>query len=88
MEASVRYMDNPVDKRGKLEAELFSYKITKDRKVFISYNGRLVTTLSGTKAESFITEIDNIDGIEAQLVMAKATGHFKHGNEKSVRRRL
>jgi len=75
-------MDNPIDKRGILDDEIFTYRITKDRKVFISYHGKQVIILSGHKAEEFISDIDNASGKDAQLIMAKATGHFKHGNEK------
>jgi len=80
-------MDNPIDKRGVLDEEVFAYRITKDRKVFISYHGKQVTTLSGNKAEAFIADISGTQGKEAQLVMAKATGNFKRGNEKAYKRR-
>lgn len=61
--------------------EVFSCKITKDKKVFISWYGKQVTTLSGNKADNFIADIEEADEIEAQLIMAKATGNFKRGNE-------
>ena len=71
-----------VDKRGILDEEIFTYRVTKDGKVFISYEGRQVTILSGGKAEKFIASIERVEGKEAQLVMAKITGNFKRGNEK------
>jgi len=71
-----------VDKRNLLDADIFAYKITKDNKVFISYEGKQVTILSGKKAEEFINKIRNCEGKEAQLIMAKVTGNFKRGNEK------
>jgi len=80
-------MDKNIDKRGVLDGEVFDYKITKDRRVFISFYGKQVTTLSGTKAEDFITGIEEADGKEAQLLMAKATGNFKRGNEKAFKKR-
>ena len=76
-------MENKVDKKGILNTEIFTYKIAKDNKVFISWNGKQVITLSGSKANKFITDIDSLESKDAQLVMAKVTGHFKHGNEKS-----
>ena len=79
-------MKNHVDKRGILDEEVFTYRITMDKKVFISYEGRQVTTLSGKKAEDFIAKIQNTDGKDAQLIMAKATGNFKRGNEKLFKR--
>lgn len=75
-------MSNPIDKRNILDEEIFTYRVTKDQKIFISYEGKHVTTLSGKKAEDFIKRIHNIGGKDAQLVMAKATGNFKRGNEK------
>jgi len=76
------FMSNSIDKRGVLDEEVFTCKITKDKKVFISYYGKQVTTLSGKRAESFISEIEGAEGKEAQLIMAKITGNFKRGNEK------
>jgi len=75
-------MDRPIDKRGILEEEVFDYKVTKDKKVFIFYHGKQVTTLGGAKALEFITDIEDADSKEKQFIMAKATGNFKRGNEK------
>ena len=75
-------MKNDIDKRGILDNEVFSYKINKDQKVFISYEGTTVTILSGKKAESFISKIKHAKDKDAQLIMAKVTGNFKRGNEK------
>lgn len=76
-------MSDTVDKRGRLEEEIFTCKITKDKKVFIFWQGKQVTILHGKKAESFISSFESADKKAAQLLMAKATGHFKHGNEKA-----
>jgi len=75
-------MSKSVDKRGILDEEIFTYRVTKDNKVFISYEGKQVTTLSGKNAENFISKIKNADGKKSQLIMAKVTGNFKRGNEK------
>ena len=76
-----------VDKRGILDEEIFSYKVTKDKKVFIFYEGKQVTTLSGKNASDFIKKIQNAEGKDAQLIMAKVTGNFKRGNEKLFKRK-
>jgi hypothetical protein len=60
----------------------FSYRISKDDKVFIDYHGKHVFTLSGNKAQKFIAELDDMGETEIQLTLAKVTGNFKHGNEK------
>ena len=75
-------MKNQIDKRGILDEEVFTYRVSKDNKVFISYEGKQVTTLSGKNADKFIADIKGKDGKTAQLVMAKVTGNFKRGNEK------
>ena len=79
-------MDKPIDQRGKLDGGIFSYQSVKNDRVFIFWQGRRVMILSKQKATRFLEEIAGLEGKEAQLVMAKATGHFKHGNEKSNRR--
>lgn len=73
-----------IDKRGRLEAHPFSFRMTKDRKVFIHWNGKQVMVLKGRAAEKFLAEIIDVDDHQAQLIMAKVTGHFKHGNEKQA----
>ena len=71
-----------IDKRGKLEAQPFSFRMTKDRKIFILWNGRQILTLKGNSAEKFLASSDSVDAQQAQLEMARVTGHFKHGTER------
>lgn len=71
-----------IDNRGKLAENPFSFRMTKDRKVFIQWNGKQVMILKGGAAEKFLADINAADEHQAQLIMAKVTGHFKHGNEK------
>ncbi len=71
-----------VDRRGKLEDGVFSYRVTKDGKVMIAWRGKHVVTLKGMKAQKFIRQIDGLEPHDAQLVMARATGNFKRGNER------
>lgn len=71
-----------IDKRGKLEEEPFTYQATKDGKVFIHWHGRQIMILKETSAEKFMLSIAQADTQQAQLLMARVTGHFKHGNEK------
>jgi len=70
-------MDEP-EGRG----EVFSYRASAGEKVFISFHGKVVTVLRGREARRFLDRITPLDGEQAQLVMAKATGNFKHGNER------
>ena len=70
-----------IDKRGKLLEEPFTFRETKDEKVLIYWHGKQVTILKGQAASKFLRDISSTDSMQAQLVMAKVTGHFKHGNE-------
>lgn len=70
-------------KRNSVEDGAFSYRASKDGKVFISWYERQVTVMKGNKACKFVSDIERMDGHRAQLAMAKATGSFKHGNERA-----
>ncbi len=74
--------DDNVDKRNMLDEEPFSYKITKDNKIFIYWNGKQASILKGKESEQFLLKIQDKDIKEVQLIMAKVTGNFKRGNEK------
>lgn len=77
--------DSPIDRRGVLDDEIFSYRVSKDQKVFLSWQGKQVTILQGKPAQQFLSRIETADAKEAQLIMAKATGNFKRGNEKDAK---
>lgn len=64
---------------------VFSYKVTKDGKALIYWYGKQVTIMKGNKASKFISQIERADFEEQQLLMARATGNLKHGNERFVR---
>jgi len=38
--------------------------------------------LKGSESEKFIRRIKTADSKEEQLILAKVTGNFKHGNER------
>lgn len=73
----------PVDRRGKLAEQPFSFRVTKDGKVMMSWGGRVVKTLAGPAAERLAAQLAAADEDGQQLLLAKATGHFKHGTERS-----
>ena len=60
----------------------FAWSRTKDGRVRISHHGRLVTTLSGTQADRFMARAEGATDAAAQQLMARATGNYKHGNER------
>lgn len=73
----------PIDRRGKLADEPFTYRATKDGKVLVSWGGRVVTTVAGAAAARLITQLAGADDAATQLLLAKVTGHFKRGTERS-----
>lgn len=62
--------------------EAFTFKATKDGKVFIFWNGKQAKVLIGDLAKKFIAQIADMDADDAQMLMAKRTGNFKRGNER------
>lgn len=74
-------MDN-IDKHNRFEEEVFTYKVSKDKKVFIFWYGKQVMILKGKDSDKFLARIADADLRESQLIMAKVTGNFKRGNEK------
>ncbi len=75
-------------KASKLDEGFFEYQVSKDNKVFIYWYNKQVTTLAGKQAQKFLTQIESLDGAEAQLVMARFTGNFKRGNERQGKETL
>ncbi len=74
-----------VDKRKRLDEEVFTYRITKNNTVFIDYQGKQVMVLKGKEAEKIINRIDQAStDKDVQLILAKVTGNFKRGNEKDT----
>jgi hypothetical protein len=71
------------DKRNKLDESPFTFEVSKDKNVFIFWRGKRVTILKEKVSDRFLERIRNTDKKEAQLIMAKVTGNFKHGNEKN-----
>jgi len=66
------------DARGRLESDPFSYRITKSGALQIERGGRTVLTLGGPRAVQLIGQLERAEGIAEQLLLAKATGHYKH----------
>ncbi len=60
----------------------FSFAAMKDGKVFISRGGKTVVVLRGVAATLFLTKAEQADSEGLQLLMARATGNFKRGNER------
>ena len=70
---------NDVDARGRLESDPFEARVTASGTVLISRGGRQVTIVRGTAASRLAAALDAASDERAtQLLLAKATGHYKH----------
>ena len=59
----------------------FEYELV-GNDVVISHGGRRATTLRSATADRFLTDLQ---GHDAQELMARVTGNYKHGNERTTR---
>ena len=73
----------PIDQRNTLDEEPFEYRKLKDNKVQIYWNNKPVLLLKGTEALKLLTKLENSEGRQTQLILAKVTGNFKRGNERT-----
>jgi len=60
----------------------FSFHVTKGEAVTISRGGRVVTVLGGHSARRFLAKVAGASFAAQQLLMARATGNYKRGNER------
>jgi hypothetical protein len=63
-------------------AEGFTYLVRKNGDVEVLHRGRLATVLRGAAAARFLVDVENDD---PQELMARLTGNYKHGNERTAR---
>ncbi|MGX4654517.1 hypothetical protein ACWCHM_12555 [Micromonospora sp. SCSIO 07396] len=63
--------------------EGFTYRLRKNGDVELLHHGRLATVLRGVAAARFLTVVDSDD---PQELMARLTGNYRHGNERTAKR--
>ena len=64
----------------------FAYRSTKNGKVFITWRGKPARTLTGAEAARFLESCEGANESDLQHLMARCTGNFKRGNEKTPSR--
>jgi len=62
----------------------FSFLTTSQGTVMISRGGRVVTVLRGASAQRFLTNAHDASVAVQQQLMARITGNYKRGNERSA----
>ena len=64
-----------------MDAAPFGYRITATGQVLVSRDGRQVATIAGTAAAKLTQRLGEDPELD-QLLLAKATGNYKRGNER------
>lgn len=83
-----------MDKSGASLTELgdcslgFTFRLKKSGEVEILHRGKLASTLRGTDALDFIAEVESGEFADGQQLMARITGNYKHGNERTASNHL
>ena len=68
------------------DANGFEYDVRRDGEIVITHHGKRATVLRGPRAQEFIAEVEGApDELSAQQVMARWTGNYKRGNERTAR---
>jgi hypothetical protein len=62
--------------------EGFSYRLRKNGDVEVLHLGRPAVVLRGAAAARFLTDVD---GDDPQELMARVTGNYRHGNERTAK---
>ena len=60
----------------------FTYRTRKNGDIEILHRRRLASTLRGNDAKEFLSEVEASADADAQQLMARVTGNYKHGNER------
>lgn len=71
------------DERGRLAADPFDWRVTKQGGVLVSRGGRVVMTVGGAAAARLLVALQRADDSQAQHLLARASGNYRRGNERS-----
>jgi hypothetical protein len=62
----------------------FTWQRMKNGDVRVMHRGRLASTLRGRDAIDFLAEAEAADAASLQQTLARVTGNYKRGNERSA----
>ena len=65
-----------------LDADPFAWRTTADRRVLVSRAGRQVAVVGGAAGARLADRLDAVEEVEAQRLLARATGNYRRGNER------
>jgi hypothetical protein len=68
----------------------FDHQVTQDGRVRVARGGRVVVTVAGAAADRLVVALERAqaegDEHQVQLLLARATGNYRRGNEKRAHR--
>lgn len=65
--------------------EGFTYRVRKDGTVHVQHHGRDAALLRGSSAARFLRAVEDVEDRDPQQVMARVTGSYRRGNERTAR---
>jgi hypothetical protein len=66
------------------EASGFAHVVRKSGEVVVTHHGVTAATLRGRAAARFLADLERSD--DPQVVMARVTGNYRRGNERTAAR--
>lgn len=63
----------------------FEYRVLSGGQVEIKHHGRLAITLRGERADTFLSKVSKESPQAAQQRMARLTGNYRRGNERTAK---
>lgn len=69
---------------SRLDEAPFAYQVRKDGSVAVSHGGRMVSVVAGREGEKLAARLSRASAQEVQLALAKITGNFKRGTERTA----
>ena len=64
----------------------FTWRARKSGDVEVLHHGRLAATLRCAKAAAFLADVEGGDVSSAHQLMARVTGNYRRGNERTAKR--
>lgn len=62
----------------------FTYRSRKTGEIQVLHHGKRAATLRGADAADFVAEVELGNDADAQQLMARLTGNYKRGNERTA----
>lgn len=75
--------DGASEMQGRLVADAFEYRVTGLGGLIVSRGGRPVMTVGGHVAARLVAALQRADDAQVQQLLARASGGYRRGSERS-----